>query len=276
MSRLTIVVPAFNNGAYIAETMRSILEQDFDDFSVVVADHSSTDNTLEVLAPFTGDPRVTLLTTEAGGGALRNWQRVTDAATTEFVKLVCGDDLLYPGVLSAQIAAFDAHPSAVLVASRRDILDARGVPFARARGLRGLIGLVDGRRAVRASARAGTNLLGEPACVTMRTAALVQAGGWHDTARYLIDQASYARVLLLGPMVGLGDTHAGFRVSAGQWSVALARDQAKQAAQFHQELVRQGIVSTVDARVGDVRAWLTALVRRAVYVVFAHRLKAAK
>jgi glycosyltransferase involved in cell wall biosynthesis len=275
MSRVTVVVPAYNNADYIAETMRSILEQDYPDFSVVVADHSSSDGTLRELAAFADDPRVTLLSTPAGGGAARNWQRVTDEAHSEFVKLVCGDDLLYPGALSAQVAAFDEHPEAVLVASRRDILDARGVPFVRARGLAGLVGLVDGRRAVRASVRAGTNLLGEPACVTMRTSALAEAGGWDPSAAYLIDQASYARVLMRGPMVGLGQAHAGFRVNSGQWSVALAQDQARQAAEFHEEMVEQGVVSAADARTGNVRAWVAALLRRTVYVVFARRLKAA-
>jgi hypothetical protein len=77
-------------------------------------------------------------------------------------------------------------------------------------------------------------------------------------------------------MVGLERPRAGFRVNSGQWSVALAQDQAKQAAQFHEELEQQGVVSVWDVRVGDARAWLTALMRRAVYLVFAHRLRAAR
>ena len=43
--RVSVVVPAYNNEAYIAETMRSVLAQTFVDFEVVVADHSSTDRT---------------------------------------------------------------------------------------------------------------------------------------------------------------------------------------------------------------------------------------
>lgn len=273
MTRLTVVVPAYNNADFIAETMRTILDQDYPDFAVVVADHSSTDGTLDVLAPFAADPRVTLLSTPAGGGAAANWRRVTETAGTELLKLVCGDDVLYPGALSEQVAAFDAHPEAVLVASKRDILDANGVPFLRARGLDGLSGLVDGPTAIRASVRAGTNLLGEPACVMMRAAVLREAGGWDESQAYLIDQASYGRVLLRGPMVALPVPLAGFRVNSGQWSVALAREQAAQAAAYHHDLAERGVVSRVDARLGNAKARVTALLRRAVYIVFARRLR---
>jgi glycosyltransferase involved in cell wall biosynthesis len=68
VTRLSVVVPAYNNADFIADTMRSILQQDYEDFEVIVADHSSTDDTVAVLQKFAGDPRVTLLSTPAGGG----------------------------------------------------------------------------------------------------------------------------------------------------------------------------------------------------------------
>lgn len=277
MTRLSVVVPTYNNAEFIAETMRSILEQDYDDFELIVADHSSTDATAAVLGRFAADPRVTLLNTPAGGGAPRNWRRVTDAATGELVKLVCGDDVLYPGALAAQVRAFDEHPNAVLVASKRDILDARGEPLIRGRGLGELIGVVDGGRAIRESVRAGTNLLGEPACVMMRTAVLQTAGSWDPDSAYLIDQSSYARVLERGAMVGLRGPHAGFRVNAGQWSVALAADQARQARVFHERIARElpHVVSRADVRRGNLRARINAVLRRVMYIVYARRLRAA-
>ncbi len=57
--------------------MRSVLAQTFTDFELVVADHSSADRTWELLQQFAEDPRVRLMTTPAGGGAERNWNRVS-------------------------------------------------------------------------------------------------------------------------------------------------------------------------------------------------------
>ncbi len=273
MSRVTVVVPAFNNAEFIAETLRSILGQNYEDFSVVVADHASTDDTRSIVESFLDDERVTLIDTAGGGGAARNWRRVTEAASGELIKLVCGDDLLAQSALREQVAAFDANPDAVLVSSRRDIVDARGEVLFGSRGLGHLTGLVDGHDAIVASVRAGTNLLGEPACVLLRREAFLEVGSWDENESYLIDQASYARILTQGPMVALSRSHASFRLNAGQWSIALARSQAGQAKRFHAKLLAAGIVTRSDARIGDLRATITAVARRAVYLVYAHRLR---
>lgn len=266
--RVSVVIPAYNNAAYLIDTLESVLAQDYDDFEVIVADHSSTDGTAALLQRYAEHPRVRLLTTEAGGGALRNWNRVSQAATGELLKLVCGDDLLVPTALSQQVAAFDAHPTAVLVAAQRDIVDADGRPIVRGRGLAGLKGLVTGREAARRAVRVGSNIFGEPACVLVRRAALERVGWWNSEFPYLIDQASYIALMLDADIVALPVTLAAFRVSAGQWSVALARHQTAQAQNFHRALRAQHptLLSTGDVWLGNVRVVLMALIRRATYL----------
>lgn len=108
--RVSVVVPAYNNADYIAETIDSILNQSYQDFELIISDHSSTDDTVKVLARYADDPRIEILSTEAGGGAKRNWDRVSEAANGELLKLVCGDDTIYPECLAEQVAAFDEHP----------------------------------------------------------------------------------------------------------------------------------------------------------------------
>ncbi|ARU50510.1 glycosyl transferase [Cellulosimicrobium cellulans] len=273
--RVSVVVPAYNNGDYIAATMRSVLDQTFDDFELVVADHSSTDDTWEQLQAFADDPRVRLVRTEAGGGARRNWNRVSELARGELIKLVCGDDLVHPTMLARQVAAIDAAgPGAVLVASQRDLVDARGDVFVRARGLGDLDGVVDGAEALRATVRSGTNLFGEPACVLMRTDALRRAGWWQDL-RYYIDAGSYAHVMVQGQVVALRESLASFRVSASQWSVRLMQQQAEEAAEFHR-LARELAPATIteqDVRRGDRLAKVVALQRRAAYLVLGRRMR---
>ena len=113
-AHVSIVVPTYNNVDFVEETIESILAQTYTDFELVIADHSSTDGTWEKIQRFADDPRVTLLRTPAGGGAPANWTRVTEAATGDYLKLVCGDDLLEPSCLEQQVAVLDTHPSVVL------------------------------------------------------------------------------------------------------------------------------------------------------------------
>lgn len=273
--RVSIVIPSYNNEEYIAETMRSVLAQTYRDFELVVADHSSTDRTWELLQEFTADPRVRLLLTPAGGGAERNWNRVTDEARGELVKLVCGDDLLYPDALERQVAAFDAHPGTVMVASSRDIVDAGGRMIVRNQGLAGLKGPVPGTVALRRGVLRGANIFGEPCCAMIDRATLAKAGGWHGDPGYMIDQGTYSRVLLHGDFVAVPGPLAAFRVSAGQWSVRLTRQQAESAAQMHRQLAELAphAISAGDVRRGNLMARVRSWQRRLAYLYLGRRMR---
>ena len=275
--RVSVVVPSFNNASYIEATMDSILAQTFGDFELVVADHSSSDGTWDLLQPYGADPRVRLLQTEAGGGAQRNWDRVTNAARGELLKLVCGDDIIYPDCLGDQVEAMDANPSVVLVAAQRDLIDARGGLIAARRGLAGLTGRVPGRVAARHTVVAGSNIFGEPACVLIRREALERAGGWDGRHPYVIDEATYVKVLLRGDFLGIDKALAAFRLSSSQWSVHLAREQSDQVIGVHHRLADDvpGLLSRTDLFRGDARARGMAYARRLAYLWMGRRMHAA-
>jgi glycosyltransferase involved in cell wall biosynthesis len=273
--RVSVVIPAFENEHYIRATVESVLAQTYQDFELVVADHSSSDRTWEILQDFTDDGRVRLLRTPAGGGAERNWNLVTRAARGELVKLVCGDDLLVPESLATQVAAFDEYgDGVVMVASARDIIDASDRPVVRGLGLGGLSGRVPGREAIRHSVVRGANIFGEPCCVMVRRTTLEAVGGWHGNPGFMIDQATYCRVLLRGDLATAAGTLAAFRLSAAQWSVTLARQQAQSAAEMHRQIAElvPGLLSPRDVRTGNARAMVRELQRRLVYAYLRHRM----
>lgn len=266
-SLVSIVVPAFNNAQYLADTIRSILDQTYTNLEVIIADHASADRTFEVMRTFESDPRVVLLRTEAGGGALRNWNRVSEAASGEYIKLVCGDDLIYPEIVELQVRALAAAPEAVIAASSRDIVDSRGGTVIKNRGLGGLTGVVAGHRVIRRTVSAGTNLCGEPGCVLFRRDVLKQIGLWDSQNPYLIDEATYVRALLVGDLAVVPGPLAAFRLSDSQWSARLIKEQADQAVAFHNRLrqERPDVVRARDLVIGNARVRLTARGRRLAY-----------
>lgn len=273
---MSIVIPAFRNVRFIDDAVGSALRQTYSDFEVVVADHSSDDGTWEALQAYRDDPRVRLIRTPAGGGAKANWNAATAAARGDYVKLLCGDDLISPSCVERQVAALEENPSAVLAGVRRHLIDPEGERLLDSRGLGPLTGLVPGHVAIRQLVRAGTNLLGEPGCVLVRAEVLVDVGGWLDDYPYLIDQFTYMNLLMRGDFVGIPETLASFRVSNTQWSVRLASEQGRQAAGVHQHFRRElpGIVSRWDVTMGDLRAERTAFLRRAAYFAWRKRIGA--
>lgn len=272
--QLSVVIPAFNNGRTIAETMQSILNETEIDLELIVADHSSTDDTLEQLNRFRGDSRVRVLQTPAGGGAPRNWNRVTKEARGELLKLVCGDDIVKTGTLARQVAIM-SDTDVALTACRRDIVDAEGRLLFPGWGLRGLKKRMSGAEAVRRAVRSGSNLFGEPASVMMRRRTLESVGGWRSDYPYLIDQATYTEVLLRGGFAPDLQTGATFRMSATQWSVALVREQSDQAKAFHRGVRREHpeAVGRLDVIMGNARAVLMARARQASYWFLKRRMR---
>ena len=273
--KVSIVIPAYNNVQYIAETLDSVLNQTYDDYEVVIADHSSVDGTAEVIQGYSANPKLRILSpTPTGGGAQANWNRVSSEATGTYLKLVCGDDIITPTAIAEQVAALEEHPSAVLVASQRDLVDSSGREFMKGRGLQGLSGLVSGSKAVRASVVAGSNVFGEPACVMFRRELLEKEGGWDNTHPYLIDQATYARICFHGDVVALRRSLAKFRISASQWSVRLAKKQSDQAIAFHEQIARThpGVLSRLDLVVGNLKAIGMSYARRLAYMRLRRRM----
>lgn len=272
--RVSVVVPTYNNVEFAAATLESILAQTYTDYEVLVSDHTSTDGTWELLQRFGDHPRVRLWQTPAGGGAAANWQAVTDAAGGEFVKLVCGDDLVYPTCLRDQVEAMDAHPDVTLVCARRDLIDAQGAIVLGGRGMARISGYHAGRAAIRRAVITGTNIFGEPASVLMRRAVLADAGGWWSEFPYVIDEATYVRVLLRGDLFAVDKSLAAFRISAGQWSVELADEQARQVVAFHDALAARtpGLLSHLDLRRGRFMALTLSRARRLVYAGLRNRM----
>jgi glycosyltransferase involved in cell wall biosynthesis len=273
--KVSIVIPAYNNVQYIAETLDSVLDQTYDDYEVVIADHTSVDGTMEIIESFRGHPRLRILSpTPTGGGAQANWNRVSSAAKGTYIKLVCGDDLIAPTALAEQVTAFEKHPTAVLVGSQRDLVDSKGDVFIKSRGLQGVSGLVSGPKAVRATIVAGSNIFGEPACVMFRRDLLEKEGGWDNTHPFLIDEATYARICFHGDVVGVRRSLASFRISASQWSVRLAKQQSDQAIAFHQEIARShpDLLSKFDLLMGNTKAVVMSYARRLAYIRLRKRM----
>lgn len=106
---VTCIVPVFNGERFLAEALRSVLEQEGPGVEeLVVVDDGSTDGTLDVLADF-GDAVRVVSTPHAGVAAARN--RGLAEARGDLIAFQDADDVWMPGKLAAQRAAFDADPA---------------------------------------------------------------------------------------------------------------------------------------------------------------------
>jgi glycosyltransferase involved in cell wall biosynthesis len=126
---VTVVTPSFNQGAWIAETIDSVLAQDYPHVEYLVMDGGSTDRTLEILRGY-GD-RVAWQSGPDGGQA-RALHTAFGRARGDILAWLNSDDVYLPGAISAAVAALALHPQAAVIYGNAELIDSHGRSLGRA------------------------------------------------------------------------------------------------------------------------------------------------
>lgn len=124
---LTIGLPVYNGERYLRESLTSLLDQDFDDFELIVADNASTDSTEEIVRSLMAtDTRIKYIRHGRNLGAAYNHNFVLDLAAGEFFKWASDDDVYDRSFLSSCINLLRAEPSSILAHCSTAYIDAEG------------------------------------------------------------------------------------------------------------------------------------------------------
>lgn len=105
MPRVSVIVPAFNASSTIVATLRSVLEQTYQDWEIVVGDDASTDGTADLAQAVTSRVAIARTAVNQGPAAARNV--AIARAAGELVAFLDADDLWLPEYLESQVRAFD-------------------------------------------------------------------------------------------------------------------------------------------------------------------------
>lgn len=115
MPRVSIVIPAYNHAAYIAESIESVLRQTYTNFEIIVVNDGSPDATEEAIKLYIERKQIIYIK-QPNGGQAKARNRGIQACLGEFVALLDDDDCWAPNKLEWQIAQMDLHEKAVAVA----------------------------------------------------------------------------------------------------------------------------------------------------------------
>lgn len=109
---ISVVIPSYNRGELIADTIESVLAQDFQDFEILVVDDGSTDNTADVVRNV-GDSRVRYIwQSNVGANTARN--RGINEAKGEYVALLDADDRFLDSHLSTCLSTLQLFPDHII------------------------------------------------------------------------------------------------------------------------------------------------------------------
>ena len=130
---ISIVIPNYNNAHFLGEAVRSILNQTYQDYEIIVVDDGSTDNSRDIVSAF--DKRVRYIWQENKGlGGARNTGILS--AKGEYIGFLDADDQWCSNFLEVMVTLTQKYPDVAIYYSNARYMDEDGVDLPQSVGAR--------------------------------------------------------------------------------------------------------------------------------------------
>lgn len=123
---VSVVIPVYNRGKFVAETINSALAQTYRDFEIIAIDDGSTDDSLAVLRSFGDQIQLVQHPNGENRGQSAAINLGLKHARGRLIAVLDSDDLWAPEKLSVLVGYLDAHPEIGLVYSNGQWVDEEG------------------------------------------------------------------------------------------------------------------------------------------------------
>lgn len=100
---VSIIMPSYNTAQYIEKTIKSVLNQTYTNWELIIVDDCSTDNTDDVVKNYLSDKRIKYLKNEQNSEAAVSRNRALREAKGQWISFLDSDDLWMPEKLEKQI-----------------------------------------------------------------------------------------------------------------------------------------------------------------------------
>ena len=124
---VSVVMPVYNGGQYLAEAMNSILEQTFRDFEFIIIDDGSTDSSAKTIRSFK-DKKVVFHQNTQNMGNFASRNIGMEMARGRYICVMDADDISFPRRLEKQFAYMEAHSDVGIGGSFIQLLPGQIIP----------------------------------------------------------------------------------------------------------------------------------------------------
>jgi glycosyltransferase involved in cell wall biosynthesis len=124
---VSIGIPVYNSEKYLEATLKSLLNQGFQDFEIIISDNGSTDSTPVICRKYEQmDSRIHYHRSEISYGPGWNFNHAFDLCNSKYFKWQAHDDLLTPDFLEKCVEILDTRPDVILAHSCTVQIDSQG------------------------------------------------------------------------------------------------------------------------------------------------------
>lgn len=127
-SLVSIIIPTFNHGAYLKETIQSVLSQTYQNFEIIITDDFSTDKTIDIISGFK-DQRIKLFKFNKNNGISAALNNGIIQSKGEYLAILGSDDIFCKTKLAKQIDFLENNPSTGAVFTLANLINENGKPY---------------------------------------------------------------------------------------------------------------------------------------------------
>lgn len=125
--KVTVGLPVYNGERYLEDTLKTVLNQTFPDFQLIIADNASTDDTESICRDYAAqDARIRYIRNEKNLGASKNYTVCFTPAETPYFRWQNADDPIEPTLIERCVEVLDHNPDVVLTYGQTKIIDEHG------------------------------------------------------------------------------------------------------------------------------------------------------
>ena len=123
-SRISVITPSFNQGAFLERTIDSVLSQGYGDLEYIIIDGGSTDNSVDIIKRHA--KHISYWVSEKDRGQSHALNKGFARATGCYISWLNSDDWYEPDALSVFVECFKENPQAGMIIGAGQILDQNG------------------------------------------------------------------------------------------------------------------------------------------------------
>jgi glycosyltransferase involved in cell wall biosynthesis len=272
---VSVCLASYNSGEYLEAAVKSVVDQTYENWELIVVDDCSSDNTQEVVTSVIsefGDPRIRFFANPVRLGMVANWNRAVELANGQFIKVLGQDDILKPDCLAVQVAAMHRRPEVTVVTCARQVVGPTGKPIL-VRRFFPREGIYDGLETIRRCVLAGVNTIGEPVSVLFRASTLGTRKLFESSIGYCPDLDLWLRLLAHGDVYFIAEPKTLYRIHPAAATRQLEKEAVADFFRLVDRVVARGHFHLSPLR----RTWLYMkvhalfLARRLIYRFLAGR-----
>ena len=104
--KVSIILMTYNQVDYVEEALKSVFQQTYQNWELIISDNGSTDGTDSVLETYKDHEKVTLILNRSNDYVTRRANEALETVSGEYISILYGDDYYLPTKIEEQIECF--------------------------------------------------------------------------------------------------------------------------------------------------------------------------